>query len=362
MSQVLFFDYSNEINALAGLRRLISKSQLRDMIPKEKSVAIKLHMGELGNIRYLRPPFARQVVDIVKAEKGKPFLFDTVAAYPGERRTKAKYLRTAAKNGFVRSSVNAPIAIAGDKDEMQSIRIETLVDGCRLRDVTVPSVLLQSSFLVVLSHVKGHELTGMGGAVKNMGMGCVSTKTKQAQHHVNMPVWDDNSDCDGCGKCVDACPAHAIKLVDGAPVREAVECTACGTCHFVCPSHCWAWPEGSKEELQINLAHAASGVMPAFRGKSIFINFIQDVVPLCDCAAASGRPVVQDVGIALSLDPVAVDKASLDLIDKAPVIPGTTSSTPPDLLGKMHNTSSLVQMKTAEKLRLGSMDYELVRV
>jgi uncharacterized Fe-S center protein len=362
MSQVLFFDYSKEINALAGLRRLISRSRLPDMIPKAEPVAIKLHMGELGNVRYLRPTFARQVVDIVKKEEGRPFLFDTVAAYPGERRTKAKYLRTAAKNGFVKSSVNAPIAIAGDKDEQQSIRIETMIDGCRLRNVMVSSLLLQSSFLIVLSHVKGHELTGMGGAIKNLGMGCVSTKTKQAQHHVNMPILDDRGDCDGCGKCADACPAHAIKLVDGTPVRETAECTACGTCHFVCPSHCWAWPEGSKEKLQVNLGHAASGVMSAFRGKSVFINFIQDVVPLCDCAAASGRPIVQDVGIALSLDPVAVDRASLDLIDQAPVIPGTTSRRPPDLLGKIHNTSSLVQMKTAEKLQLGSMDYELVTV
>jgi uncharacterized Fe-S center protein len=360
MSQVLFFKYDGSTNPLAGLRRLITKSQIPDMIPNGEKVAVKLHMGELGNIRYLRPAFARQVVDLVKKAKGKPFLFDTVAAYPGERRTSESYLRTAAKNGFVRASVNAPISIAGDEDEQRAIPITSRVDGCELEEARVPSLLLDSAFLVVLSHLKGHELTGMGGAIKNLGMGCVSTKTKQAQHHVNMPTFNDDGECDACGKCVQACPRDAIELVEGNPVRETVECTACGTCHFVCPPGCWAWPLGSKDRLQVYLSHAAGAVMHAFQGRVVFINFIQDVVPLCDCAPASGQPIVQDVGIALSLDPVALDKASVDLVDQAPIIPGATSCKPPDLLGKIHGTSTLIQLETAQKLKLGSVKYELV--
>jgi len=193
-------------------------------------------------------------------------------------------------------------------------------------------------------------------------MGCVSTETKRAQHRVNMPIFAEERECNGCGKCSDACPPDAITLVDGKPRRVDAECTYCGTCYFKCPSHCWIWPPGSKEKLQVYLGHAASAVFSRFKGKVVFVNFIQDVVPYCDCAAPSGNPVVQDVGITLSLDPVAIDKASLDLVDKSPIIPGATSAKPPDILGKMHHTSSLVQLETAEKLGAGSTKYKLVSV
>jgi uncharacterized protein len=362
MAQVFFFSYKEAESALTGLEYLFERSASTDMIPRGEPVAIKLHMGELGNIRHIRPVFLRNVVDIIVDKGGKPFLFDTVANYPGSRESKGKYLDTAARNGFVEASVNAPVTIADDGDELETIPIENPVDGCELKKVQVPSLLLKTSFLVVLSHVKGHELTGFGGALKHLGMGCVSTQSKRQQHSVNMPIFAEERECNGCGKCADSCPTDAITLVDGKPRRAEAECTYCGTCYFKCPSHCWIWPPGSKERLQVYISHAANAVLSRFKSKVVFVNFIQDVVPYCDCAAASGNPVVQDVGIALSFDPVAIDKASLDLIDKSPIIPGATSAKPPDILGKMHHTNSLVQLETAEKLGAGSLEYKLVRV
>lgn len=362
MSQVFFFSYKVEGNALKGLQLLFDRSTATGMISKDEPVAVKLHMGERGNIRHLRPVFARKVVDIIRNKGGKPFLFDTIANYPGGRSSKVKYLETAARNGFVENTVNAPVVIADDADELQTIHIKNPIDGCEMKEINVPSLLLKTPFLVVLSHVKGHENTGFGGALKNLGMGCVSTSTKRAQHRVNMPIFAEERECNGCGKCADACPPKAIKLENEKPQIATAECIYCSSCFFACPSHCWIWPPGSKEKLQVYVSHAASAVLSEYKGKVVFVNFIQDVVPFCDCVVPSGNPVVQDVGITLSFDPVAIDKASLDLIDKSPIIPGATSAKPPDILGKMHHTNCLVQLETAEKLGAGSTKYKLVAV
>lgn len=362
MSQVFFFSYKDDRSPLKGIQRLFERSGFQGMVPKGESVAIKLHMGELGNIRYVRPVLVRRVVDIIRSKGGQPFLFDTVANYPGARDTKEKYLETAVKNGFAEATISAPVIIADDNDELTTIPIREQINGCGLTEIRAPAILLKSPCLVVLSHVKGHELTGFGGAIKNLGMGCVSTETKRAQHRVNMPIFAKERECNACGKCADECPTDAIAMVAEKPKRDEAECIYCGTCYFVCPSHCWVWPPGSKERLQVYMGHVASALLKQYKGNVAFVNFIQDVVPHCDCAAPSGNLVVQDVGIAFSFDPVAVDKASLDLVDKSPVIPGSTKASPPDILGKMHHTSSLVQLEIAEKLGAGSLKYKLVPV
>ncbi|MFC1926022.1 DUF362 domain-containing protein, partial [Chloroflexota bacterium] len=347
-------------SVLSGVKKLWTESTLREMIPAGGSVAIKIHMGELGNITYIRPTFVRQAVELVKEAGGKPFVTDTTALYPGHRNTESKYLSTAAFNGFVQDSLGAPVVIAdGDGYDGISAPVINVVDGCDLRNVDIAARIHEASFLLVLSHVKGHILAGFGGAVKNLAMGCVTKKGKRDQHRVNNPSFDD-SRCDGCGSCLKVCPAEAITIVEEKAKFDMEKCLHCSSCLFACPSGALFWEKGCKEQLQIYMAHAASAVWNRFQGRIGFINFVQDITPDCDCMAPAGKAVVPDIGILASMDPVAIDKASLDLIDRSPVILSPAPSTPPDILGKMHQVDSLVQLRTAQTLGLGSMDYKLI--
>jgi len=357
-SRVLFFDYSRKGNVLGGLEALFNGLGLAKVA--RGSVAVKLHMGELGNTAYLRPIFAARIISLVKSAGGWPFATDTTVNYPGGRGTVAGYLATAASNGFVADSIGAPIVIAGDDENSAiSLPVPNPIQGCQLREVRLASEIYVADNMLVLSHVKGHALSGFGGALKNLAMGCVTKATKRAQHMVNCPAHDD-SRCDLCGDCVKICPTAALTISQDRLIRDRDKCSACSECRFTCPNDAWFWPEGGKEKLQVERAHAAAAIHAQFKDRVGYINFIQDVTPYCDCAAASGSYLVADVGILASYDPVAIDKASLDLIDRAPLI--TTETGPPDLLGRLHGVSSLVQLEVAARLGMGSLDYELATV
>ncbi len=359
MSKVVFLDYSKEVGILPGIDRLCNASGILKSISKGESVAVKLHMGELGNVTYIRPAFVRRVVDLVKKRGGRPFVTDTVSLYPGHRDNEKKYLSTAAYNGFVKETVGAPVVIAdGDGDEGQTVAVEDAVGGCDLREVEVASGIHKADFLVVLSHVKGHMITGFGGAVKNLGMGCVTKQSKREQHRVNPALLDD-SKCDGCEGCLEVCPVDALSMRGGRPERDSEKCIYCGTCLFACGRNALFWERKNKERFQVYLAHAAAAVTRGFEHRVGFINFVQDVTPHCDCAAPAGRALFPDIGILASTDPVALDKASLDLIDKARMIGVSRSVTGPDKLGKWHHVDSLVQLRTARELGMGSLDYTL---
>lgn len=359
MSEVFFFDYSKGKNVLTGLGRLCSEAAVLRNVPRGGAVAVKLHMGELGNTSYIRPVFVRRLVDLAKKAGGKPFVTDTVALYPGGRDTERKYLSTAAFNGYVEESVKAPIVIAdGDGNDGISVPLKDTSAGCELREAKIATRIYEADWLLVLSHVKGHMITGFGGALKNLGMGCVTKDTKRAQHMVNPPLFDE-SKCDACEACIKICPSEALIMEGGKPVRDSDKCVYCSACLFACESGAFFWERGNKEQFQVYLAHAASAVMHKFKGRIGFINFIQDVTPCCDCAAPAGKALVLDIGILASLDPVAIDKASLDLIDKAPAIDGSDVVRAPDRMGRLHNVDSLVQLKAAEELGLGSMGYHL---
>jgi len=360
-SEVFFFKYGGDRTFLRGLRILFSK--IADVISRGDSVAVKVHMGEFGCSTYLRPPLVRRVCDLIKEAGGKPFVTDTPTLYPARRFTASQYLTTAAFNGFTRESLQAPVVIAGGEQgyDGEWVNIPKQVSDCPIDGIKVAKEIFDADSVIVLSHLKGHDLAGFGGSIKNLAMGCVTKESKAAQHKANRAEID-LSKCTGCGECVEACPFKVLSIVQEKVRRDEDKCMSCNHCLYLCPQGALYLLPHARERFQVYLAHSASGVLSRLHNKVAFINFIQDVTPLCDCAALSGLPVVPDIGILASKDVVAVDKASLDLIAKAKPIGKFADIASPDILGKINETDSFTQLRTAQELGIGNMTYQLCEV
>ncbi len=357
-SEVFFFPYDRGRAFLRGLRILFSK--VANIVSAGDSVAVKVHMGEYGGSAYLRPPIVRRACDLIKEAGGKPFVTDTTTLYPMGRFTASQYLATAAYNGFTEESMGAPVVIADGEQgcDGELVDIPRQVSGCSLDKIKIARKIFDADSMIVLSHVKGHALSGFGGSIKNVAMGCVIKESKAAQHRVNRALIDI-SKCTGCGQCVEACPFKALSLLEEKMVRDDEKCMDCSHCLYLCPEDVYSMPPQAQGRFQVSLAHAATGVLSRFHSKVAFINFVQDVTRLCDCATPSGSPVVPDIGILASTDVVAIDRASLDLIAQSKPVGKFANISSSDILGKINGTDSLIQIRTAQELGLGSMAYEL---
>ncbi len=357
-SEVFFFPYDMDRAFLKGLKTLFAK--VAHAVSAGDSVAVKVHMGEYGGSAYLQPPILRRVCDLVKKAGGKPFVTDTTTLYPVGRFTASQYLATAARNGFTEESMGAPVVIADGEQgyDGEWAAIPKQVSGCPLDRIKIASRILDADSMIVVSHLKGHELAGFGGSIKNVAMGCVTKDSKGAQHRANRAIIDI-SRCNGCGQCVEGCLFKALSMVEEKIVRDEEKCLDCSHCLYLCPEDVYSLPPGAKERFQLFLAHAAAGVLGRFHSKVAFINFVQDVTRLCDCVSPSGFPVVPDIGILASTDVVAVDKASLDLIAQRRPLGKLADVSSPDILGKINGTDSFIQLRTAHELGLGNMEYRL---
>ncbi len=360
-SEVRFLDFEEQGDVLEGigtLLRAVTGGKMEGM-----RTAVKVHFGELGNFTHIRPEFVRRIVDELVEEGAAPFVAETTTLYPtGGRFTASDCLRTAAYNGFSEGTLGCPLVIADGPDGYDGVGF--VVTNARTEAgpgmVRVARRIAEADALVVLSHVKGHALTGMGGSIKHLGMGCTTKDAKKSQHEAHGLEFYNES-CNGCGKCADSCRFSALVMDGRVPIRERGRCMYCNTCLNACDSGAIKILEEGKARFQEALAHAAAAVMAAMAGKPvIFLNFIMDVTPFCDCVAPAGRLVVQNVGILGSRDPVAIDRASLDLVDGADLMPGWNVS-PPDVLGKINGTRSTIHLDEAERLGIGQPKYVLVQ-
>lgn len=355
----------NRENLFDKLERLLESAGLEQLISPGDLTAIKIHFGEKGGHAYIRPVFIRKIVEQVKALGGKPFLTDSNTLYPGQRKEAVSALTCGIENGFAYAVVGAPLIMADGLRGSTSRRVP--VDGELLKSADIALEILESDVLLTVSHFKCHELTGFGGAIKNLAMGCSSREGKLEQHSTVAPKVAEKF-CNLCRECLKACVHDAISFMEAAATIDPDKCSGCSRCITICEQNAIQiqWNEEAPKVMR-KMAEYAQGALTGKADKQLFVNFITQVSPSCDCYGHSDAAIVADIGILISHDPVSIDQACADLVNQAQGLPGTAlaSGFEPggDKFRGVHpNIDWEITLEHAEKVGLGSREYILNRL
>ena len=365
-SQVYFarLKAGSDGSAIARVQQLFDAAQFDHLVTADAPTAIKLHFGERGNDSYVRPTFVRQVVDKIKACGGRPFITDANTLYTGSRQNAIDHMNTAIAHGFDYAVVGAPLIIADGLAGEWFGDIE--IGKKHFTSVKIAGGILSAPSMIVMSHFKGHGLAGFGGAIKNLGMGCAPSAGKIDQHKGMLPIVDE-AGCVACGVCVEVCPRGAISLEDGVSHINRDLCAGCGDCMMQCATSSISFDLEKYERTFIEmLTEYAFGATTGKRAIGYF-NFLLQITPDCDCVPWSDAPIVPDIGILASTDPVAIDAASLDLVNQQQGFPGTrlTSNLAPGedkFKGVWGETDGPLQLAYGEEIGLGTRSYELIEL
>ncbi len=321
-SQVCFADMHAKAgdSILAKFERLIEKAGIDQIDFKDKFVAVKVHFGEVGNMAFLRHQYAKVLCDHIKARGGKPFLTDCNTLYVGYRNNALNHLDAAFINGYNPLSTGVHTIIADGLRGTDEREIP-VAGGEYVKEAKIGAAVAEADIIVSLTHFKGHVNAGFGGALKNIGMGCGSKKGKMEMHSSGTPRIDGGK-CIGCGMCVDHCANDGVHVVDGTAVIDEGHCVGCGYCIAYCPAGAimTKWDE-AKPVMNKKIAEYTKAVLD---GKPSFhVSLVLDVSPDCDCERHNDVPVIPNVGMFASFDPVALDQACVDAANKQPVIQGS---------------------------------------
>ena len=370
-AKVYFTDFrtSNGVGLPEKLKRLCRKAGLQTMDLENKFVAIKMHFGELGNIAYLRPNYAKAVADLVKEAGGKPFLTDCNTLYPGSRKNALEHLDCAQENGFNEITTGCHVII-GDGLRGTDDCIVPVEGGLYCKEAYIGRAVMDADVFISLTHFKGHESTGFGGALKNIGMGCGSRAGKMHQHSQGKPVV--NADlCRCCKRCAKECGSDAIFFDTGKAVIHEDICKGCGRCIGACSFDAIHNPnDNANEILGCKIAEYTKAVVD---GRPHFhISLIVDVSPNCDCHSENDAAILPNIGMFASFDPVALDQACADACLKATPIAdsqlGEHLAEPGWHCHHDHfkdsnpNIEWKATLDQAEKVGLGTREYELKRI
>jgi uncharacterized Fe-S center protein len=370
-SQVFFMDLRASVKEpnFKKFGRLLDALDIKSIIQRKKKrplVALKLHFGEKGNTSFIRPIYVRQVVDKVWELGGRPFITDANTVYVGTRSESVSHLTTAIENGFAYAVVKAPLIIADGLTGKAEVEVK--INKEQFKSVFLAEAIVEAEALVTLSHFKLHEMSGFGGALKNLGMGCASRKGKLSQHSNIAPKVTEKK-CTGCGDCVAHCAQEAIGINPETQkaVIDPAKCVGCGECILVCPyaNIQIQWNESIPVFLK-KMMEYAYGVMKTKAGRSAFISFITQVSPACDCYGHNDTPIVGDIGILASRDPVAIDQACVDLVNQARGLPGSALKKKSAGVDKFKDIYPQIdwpiQLDYAAELGLGLREYELIKI
>ncbi len=346
------------------LHRLIDKAGMGSIDFKDKYVAIKIHFGELGNLAYLRPNYAKVVVDYIQQRGGKAFLTDCNTLYVGSRKNALDHLDTAYENGFSPFSTNCHVLIAdglkGDDD------IEVPVEGgVHVKNAKIGRAIMDADMVISLSHFKGHESTGFGGSLKNLGMGCGSRRGKMEMHNAGKPLIIEE-ECIGCGMCSKQCAHGAITIANKKASIDHNKCVGCGRCISQCNRDAVVSSDDERNDiLNEKIAEYAKAVVD---GRPQFhISLVIDISPYCDCHAENDLPILPDVGMFASFDPVALDVACADACNRQPEIPGSHLAehqkiSQDHFINNHPTTDWKTSIAHGKKLGLGTDEYEIIEV
>ncbi|MCR4655013.1 MAG: DUF362 domain-containing protein [Lachnospiraceae bacterium] len=370
-AKVYFTDFRTEPEVSQGvkLQRLCRRAGIGDIDFNGKFTAIKMHFGELGNFAYLRPNYVKAVADLIKELGGKPFLTDCNTLYPGSRKNAVDHLYNAEVNGFNSVTTGCYVIIADGLKGTDDIIVD-VPNGEYCKEAYIGRTLYDADVIISLSHFKGHEMSGFGGAIKNIGMGGGSRAGKMQMHNDGKPKVNPDL-CKGCKKCARECGSDAIIYENGKAVIDQELCKGCGRCIGACAFD--AIRNQSDTAVESMCCRMAEYTAAICAGKPCFhISLIMDVSPNCDCHGENDAPILPNIGMLASFDPVALDKACADLCLATEPIRNSQLG---DNLAKegwhCHHDHFLdsnpnVRWKETlihgEKIGLGTMDYELIRM
>ena len=353
------------------LQRLIRTAGIDQIDMEGKFVAIKMHFGELGNLGFLRPNYARAVADVVKSLGGKPFLTDCNTLYPGSRKNALEHLYCAWENGFTPMTVGCPILIGDGLKGTDDVEVP-VEGGEYVKAAKIGRAVMDADIFISLSHFKGHEMTGFGGAIKNIGMGCGSRAGRKEQHSNGKPVINADA-CRGCKRCLHECANNGLHFDEATRKMQVVteNCVGCGRCVGACNFDAIAFAnDAATKELNCRMAEYTKAVIDGRPG--FHISLVMDISPNCDCHPENDAPILPDIGMFCSFDPLALDQACVDACLRQQPLPGS------QLYDNMHkegfcdhhdhfeNSTPESEYRTclahAEKIGIGSREYELIEM